>query len=327
MANKQSPVSSERSNSFSDEEIDLRELFSAIWMGRWLVALFMIIFASGSAIYAINQSDVYKAQILLAPSTAGASGGGGVARQFGGLASLAGINLNAGGAVDKTTLAIEVMKSRKFISKFIEKYELLVPLMASKGWSKDSNELQINSELYDKESGEWQLLDSRLTAKPSSGAAYRAFVNALDVSQSKVSSLVTVSMEHFSPFIASKWLENLVNDLNAEMKLKDVSEAEKSIGFLNEQLRKTAIAEMQSVFYQLIEEQTKTIMLSEARDEYVFTVVDPAYPPEHRFKPQRSILVVLGVIIGGILGVFVVLVRYFSNSSDEALSEGEQSVK
>lgn len=325
MANKQSPVSSERSNSFSDGEIDLRELFSAIWTGKWIVALFLSVFTFGSTYYAVNLPNVYKAQVLLAPSTPGASGGGGMARQLGGLASLAGINLNEGGAVDRTTLAIEVMKSRKFISKFIEKYELLVPLMASQGWNKESNKLKVNPDIYDEKSGEWLQIDNALTAKPSLGAAYKAFVDIFDVSQSKESGLVTLTIEHYSPYIASRWLEDLVRDVNIEMKQKDVSEAEKSIVFLSRQLERTEIAEMQSVFYQLIEEQTKTIMLSEARDEYAFTVLDPAYPPENKFKPKRAVIVILGLILGMILGLLFVLIRYFSVDNSAVHSDENQS--
>ena len=49
--------------------------------------------------------------------------GGGLSRmagQFGGLAALAGVSLPGGGA-DRTVLALEVLKSRKFVSEFTAK--------------------------------------------------------------------------------------------------------------------------------------------------------------------------------------------------------------
>ena len=57
-----------------------------------------------------------------------------------GLASLAGVNLSGGGS-DKTALAIEVLKSREFISKYIDKHRILVSLMAAKGWDRSNFEV------------------------------------------------------------------------------------------------------------------------------------------------------------------------------------------
>ncbi len=69
---------------------------------------------------------------------------------------------------------------------------------------------------------------------------------------------------------------------------------------------------MQSVFYQLIEEQTKTLMLAEVSDEYVFKTLSPARVEEQKSKPKR-IVVVLGFILGGFLSLLVVLFRYFTS--------------
>ena len=90
------------------------------------------LFAILSVIYAINQPNIYRATTLLAPASeqGGAGGLAKMAGQFGGLASLAGINLGGGGT-DKTGLALEVLKSRVFIEEFINKHQLIVPLMVA----------------------------------------------------------------------------------------------------------------------------------------------------------------------------------------------------
>ncbi len=66
-------------------------------------------------------------------------------------------------------------------------------------------------------------------------------------------------------------------------------------------------------FYQLIEEQTKNMMLTQVKTEYVLKTVDPAQVPEEKAKPKRALIVVLGTILGGLLSVIIVLTRYFSN--------------
>ncbi|SIQ50716.1 Chain length determinant protein [Shewanella morhuae] len=104
-----------------NDEIDLRELFSVIWQGKWLIIAITTVFAIGSVVFAVMQPNIYKSEALLAPAAEEQGGGlSALASQFGGLASLAGVNLGGKGGTDKTQLAIEVLKSRQFTSEFIQ---------------------------------------------------------------------------------------------------------------------------------------------------------------------------------------------------------------
>jgi LPS O-antigen subunit length determinant protein (WzzB/FepE family) len=113
--------------------------------------------------------------------------------------------------------------------------------------------------------------------------------------------------------MAKEWVDLLVREINAEVKQRDMAEARKSILYLSNQLEKTAISDMKAVFYELIEEQTKTLMFAEVRDEYVFKTIDRAVVPELKVKPKKALICVLGLILGGIVGVLFVLVRYFTS--------------
>ena len=100
------------------------------------------------------------------------------------------------------------------------------------------------------------------------------------------------------------------------MKSQAISEAGKSISYLQGQIEKTRIAEMQQIFYQLIESQTKTVMLAEVRDEYVFRGGDPAVVQEEEAKPKRVLICVLGILLGSMLGVFFVFIRHFIKNNN-----------
>ena len=117
--------------------------------------------------------------------------------------------------------------------------------------------------------------------------------------------------------IATQWLLWLVSDINAAMREQDKADAQRSIDYLSEKLKETQLADMQTVFYQLIEQQTKTIMLAEVSQEYVLKTIDPANAPEEKAKPKRALIVVLGTMLGGIFSVLIVLVRYFSAKSTQ----------
>jgi uncharacterized protein involved in exopolysaccharide biosynthesis len=72
---------------------------------------------------------------------------------------------------------------------------------------------------------------------------------------------------------------------------------------------------MQTIFYQLIEEQTKTIMLANVRQDYVLEVIDPAIVPEEEAQPRRALICVLTTLLGGFLAVIFVLIRGINNKS------------
>ncbi len=305
-------------SSGNDDEIDLAELWSAIWSDKKLIIAVTFLFAVSSVIFAINQPNIYRASTLLAPASeqGGAGGLAKMAGQFGGLASLAGINLG-GGSTDKTGLALEVLKSRIFIENFINKYQLLVPLIAARNWDINTNTLILDDELYDIANKSWvRKVKAPKTSEPSPWESFKAFTEILSVSSDKETGMVTIAIEHYSPEIAKQWLMWLVAEINNTMREQDKSEAQRSIDFLSEKLEETQLADMQTVFYQLIEEQTKTIMLAEVSQEYVLKTIDPANSPDEKAKPGRTIIVVLGTMLGGILSVLIVLVRYFSNNSN-----------
>lgn len=295
------------------DEIDLRELFTAIWQGKWLIIAITTVFAIGAVIYAINQPNTYKSEALLVPASEEQGGGlSALAGQFGGLASMAGINLGGGSGIDKTQMAIEVMKSHQFISQFIQKYKILPDLMAIDSWNIHTGEVKYYKDIYSAETGEWlRNVKPPLKPEPSMQEAYKVFMQLNTISKSNDSGMVTLAIEHQSPQIAKQWVTWLVQEINQEMKKRDVLEAEKSVSFLETKIQQTNVADIRSILFNLIEEQTKIIMFAEVRDEYVFKTIDPALVPEFKAGPKRALICVLGTFLGGILGVMIILIRHF----------------
>ncbi|NMS08182.1 LPS O-antigen length regulator, partial [Vibrio parahaemolyticus] len=89
-----------------------------------------------------------------------------------------------------------------------------------------------------------------------------------------------------------------------------IAEATQNLAYLDAQLEKTAVAEMQSTFYKLIEEQTKSLMLAEVQEEFVFKIVDPAVVSENKVKPNRVMITILGLLLGTMFGVAILLIKY-----------------
>jgi len=291
-----------------DDEIDLREVFRVLWAGRWLIGAITFAATVIAVIVALMLPNIYRAEALLAPNDQeGAGGLSALAAQYGGLASLAGINLG-GGQADKTAMGLEVLKSRKFVSEFIERHDILVPLMAARRWNSETGDLKIDPDDYDSASSKW-IRDVSPPKKtiPSLQEAYEEFMDILSVGQDKKTGFVTVAVEHYSPAVAKQWVDWLIDDLNSSIMRQDVAEAEQAIAYLNKQIEATSLAELHNVFFRLIEEQMKTVMLAKVSNEYLLKTLDPAVAPEKKAKPMRALIVLLSAMLSGILSMFLVL--------------------
>lgn len=300
-----------------EDEIDLRELFGVLWQGKWWVIGITALFAIASVFYALSLPNEYKATAIVAPASE--QGGGGLSKmagQFGGLASLAGINLGSSETTD-AVIAMEVMKTWGFSDDFIKKHELEVAIFAAKGWNQSKNELIINDELYDVSNKKWiRKAPKGKTVEPTSWELYEKFKENLSISQDKDSGLINIGFMHYSPEYAQKITQWLIEDVNALLKERSLNDATKNINYLEEQIKRTPLSGMQTVFYSLIEEQTKTKMLAEVSDEYVFKNVSEARTPEEKSSPQRALICILGTMIGGLLSLLVLLILHLTKNKD-----------
>ena len=298
-----------------DDEIDLRELFSVLWEGKLTIALVTALSAVISVSVALYLPNKYTSEALLAPRAEGGVGGGlgQLASQYGGLASLAGINIGGLGEGGKTAIAIEMLKSREFFGEYLYDH-VLVDLMAAEGWDRALDKSILDPSIYDSATLTWvRDIGPEFQIKPSVQEAHDDFVeSSLSVSEDKQTGFVTLAVTHFSPSVARDWVILIVNGVNNAVRARDVEEAENSIAFLNEQRQKTSLVSLTEVFAELIEQQTKTVMLAAASEEYVFQVIDPPVAPELKSEPSRALICILGVLLGGMLSVVFVLIRHYA---------------
>jgi uncharacterized protein involved in exopolysaccharide biosynthesis len=269
-----------------------------------------------SVIYALSLPDQYKASAVVAPTNSGGSSLGALAGQLGGLASFAGINVGAGES-NETLEAIEIMQSWGFVEEFIQTNNLQVAVYAAVGWEKSTNSLRLDTGLYDIEAKHWLLKSDSGDGRrpPTSWELYKEFQQSVTVSEDKKSGLVSISIEYYSPEIAKQWVDLFIYSINNYMRARRLDQVNRNIEYLKAQIEKTAIAEMREVFYQLVEEQTKSKMLAEASPEYVFITVSRAMIPEETFAPKRALICILGTLLGGMLSVLLVLVTHYSRVS------------
>jgi uncharacterized protein involved in exopolysaccharide biosynthesis len=133
--------------------------------------------------------------------------------------------------------------------------------------------------------------------------------DVLVIEEDPVTGVIRVTTEWEDPEIAAAWANGLVVLANQIVRNRDLTDAERSVAYLQTEIGKTNIVGLQQVLYSLIESEMKTIMLAKVKEEYAFAVVDPAVPPELRSFPHRALLVAIGTTLGGFLALMVILVR------------------
>lgn len=298
----------------SNEELEVSQILKKLWAKKWYILVTSALLSIAAVFYALSLPNVYRSSILLMPNSQeqSASGLAGLAGQFGGLASLAGINIGGGGS-DKTDYALEVIESREFLYKFIEDNQLKLLIMAVDGWDRNTNAYSYDPDIYDPVNKVWvRDVSQPFKPEPSIHETYETFLKEnLSISQNKDNSMVTIAINHVSPYLATSLVQKLVTMINETVKQQDLEEAISSIEYLEQELETTREVGMQTMFYQLIEKQQQTLMLAKVRSDYVLKVVDKAVVPEQKFKPKRSVIVFLGALLGAMISSALILIFSF----------------
>lgn len=287
-----------------EREVNLVEIAQILWKKKWILVAFVLIFSATAAFFSLELPNQYQSQAVLAPVLADDERNmSPLSGQLGGLASLAGFSLSSGN-VSNANISLEVLKSRILINQFIDKHDLLVDLFAASSWNEKEKEINIDRDIYDTDSKSWvREVSSGKTKTPTAWEAYERFSSKLKIHKDEKTGLVTVSLVTVSPKMSANWLSWLIDDLNDYLRKQDVDLARKNLKYLQNQINKTSFSEMKQVFYQLIEQQTKKMMLAEVRDQYAFRVIDPPVVPEDKVGPNRIFITLLGAAMGAIFGV------------------------
>jgi len=275
---------------YMDEPINWREYWQVLIEHKKLIGIITAASTLLATTTAFLLTPIYRAEVLLAPVSEERAGSlSSFAGQFGDLAALAGINL--GTNKDKSAESIAALKSRSLSVAFIEK-ENLKPVLFPRQWNAENKK--------------WKDQDD----VPTDWETFKVFDEDIRaVSVDKKTGLVTLSIEWKDPAQAAKWANALVRQVNTRLRNEAIEEAEKSTAYLEKQLASTSSVEIQQAIYRLIETQAKKKMVASARDEYAFTVIDPAVQPEQIAKPRRLIMIVVGLQIGLMLGVLFAFIR------------------
>jgi uncharacterized protein involved in exopolysaccharide biosynthesis len=280
-------MSNERASDDDELEGDLATLWRLAWSRRYFISIWAVSFGLVALYIALTATVIFRAEAVVSAvhdtSMSGKSDSS-MASQLGGLANLVGVNLTPG--EDKGREAQAILQSRHLVEVFIQREHLLPVLSAN-----SRKPLTLWKAVKDFKDG------------------------VLTIREDKRSDLTTISIEWRDPAVAAMWVTKFIAYANEAIRDRALNDSTRNIDYLNKQIEKTNVVEVQRVMYNLIEQETKTLMLANARLEYAFSTVDPAVAPEVKVRPQRSLIVLAGIFLGALVGFAIVFVRQAINKA------------
>ena len=129
----------------------------------------------------------------------------------------------------------------------------------------------------------------------------------------KKTNFITISITHVSPVFAKEFLSLIINELNRLERETDLLKINKKMIYLEEQLNKFEIKAIQDSIFNIMETQLEKKMLTDISEEYFIEILDSPFIPEEKSSPQRSLIVILGSILGFIFSVTFIFLRNINN--------------
>jgi uncharacterized protein involved in exopolysaccharide biosynthesis len=292
-----------------DDEIDLKELFNVLWKHKKLIILVTSFFALGSIFYSLTLTNHYKSEAVL--NIAGASNANTSLSGLGGLASMAGINLPIS-SENKATLAIKIIQSRAFLKHLITFEHIMPSIMAAKSYDHQSKKILFDPKIYNKDDDKWvRKSQKNQQAKPSYLEAYDTYLQQVLISQEKETGFITLSVEHISPIFAKEFLDLIISETNELLRNQDLRESTDAIEFLVSEIPKSSLISMKDAINQLVLSKLEMQMMAKISSEYVLKIIEPPFVPEKKSQPKRTLIVILGTLLGGMFATLWVFIRHY----------------
>ena len=285
--------------------VDLADLFQLIWFGRYFILRFVILLAALGVGVALYLPDRYRSEALFKPAAMEElPGGAGLLEQVG---ALAGFNLGLGMSTN-ADLAVEMLRSRPFLVDFARNRGVVVPLIAATDWDLADGQLILDSKLYDSVAKRWiREVDPPLTPEPTDDEIYAAMKKVVSVEQDHSTGFVRVSVTFLSPTLAQQWLEQMVGDLNEQLRRRDIAVQERSISYLTERLKENTLSGLDAELSELLRNAIRDHMLAKVREEYALETIARPYIPVLKSSPNRALICVAATTIGGLVGIIALV--------------------
>ena len=295
----------------NDDEIDLRELFGALWRGKFLIMLCVIAAIALAALYLRTAERKYTVSYVFKPvatEDAMPSLGG-----LGGLASLAGVSLPSSSSGDFLTFKF-MLKSEEVAQQLMQN-EALIKGVFKREWDGDTQSYRqpADGNLTPYVRGLKKLLtgEGPRDYAPPSAARLAEWLkkDGFSSSEDRDTGFLTLSAETPEPELMIQVMSQVTEETDRLLKERYIASAEQTMGFYQQQLAKARAREHREALAKLIAQEDQKLMLA---SKGTYFVAEPLTEPSvslNPTSPKASLVLALSVVLGGFFGAALVLIR------------------
>ena len=313
------PMASPMDGFAEEEEINLLELWDVVWQKKWFIMGVTLICTLIAVYWTLFVLPVtYKSTAVILPNKTDSSAMSRLSGLVGNLPLP--ISLPGGGKIDRVG---SFLKSRTLQKRLLEKYDLLP---------------RFYPDIWDNETSTW--LMEKEAAKPTVVKALQTNllkgVFSVDVDNDKQTGLISLSWIDEDPAFSALMLGRVIAELQFYLDNEYETDAARERRFVEQQLadatreleyweeqtpsKEMRLAKIQrerlatQTVYAELRKQLELAKITEAREVIDFKILDAPFVPENRFKPQRSKICLLTIIVSGMFSVSLVFGhRYIMN--------------
>jgi hypothetical protein len=272
-----------------DDELDLEGLWKVLIKYKRFIAAFVISITLIAVFYVVNLPTEYKVTVLMLPSNdATGSKGGASYSGISNLASSIGLSIggsNTGALGDR---ALAKLKTKHFLGEYIQE-NFFKPILFGGKWNKKE--------------GRW------IGEEPSNQEASELLLSMLTIfsDPNDKSGMTSLILKWKDTGNLTK-MKNIVNGLVSHINIKAAQstklEAKNRIIFLEKELKNTSVLEFKMMLYSLMEHQMQKVMMADSKEDFVFTMIDPATDPLHPEDNHKTLIIVISIFFGFFLSIF-----------------------
>ncbi|MDA7602393.1 Wzz/FepE/Etk N-terminal domain-containing protein [Gammaproteobacteria bacterium] len=298
------------------KEVNLTDIYKFLLSKYRLIIFLTFCVAAISSLVALNLKEIYQSDALvqISESSLSTPSQGQSSSGFGGLASLAGIDIGSGGSIKSKTPAYVSAKitSRSFFSHLASFPGVIEGVAADKSFDFESGVMIYDDKKYNSITKEWLRKPSGFKkAKPSDLEAHRIFLQQLSISVDKKTGFITLVFNHSSPFFAKEMLELILDEVNNLQKNEDLIQFEKEMKYLSDMQKTNKLVYLEQSLSLLVVDLVKNQMLADVKDDYLIEYLDKPYMPESRTFPKRTFLVLASTLISMFLIAILLVIHKF----------------
>ena len=294
----------------ADDEIDLRELFTKLWRGRWVIASLCSVALVLASFYLHIAARKYTVSMTFKPVIE--EGAGPNLAGLGGLASLAGVSLPQSGSGDFATFRT-LLRSEEVAERVIAATELL-PAIFKNEW--DAQQAQFRKPprglLGRSLSGLKSILtgdEKRDYIAPNPQRLSIFMDRTLGLSVNNETGFLTVSAESEDPETLVALIVAATEATDQLMKERYIVNAEQTLQFYQSKILTSRSREHREALAKLISAEDQKLMLTSEGRHFVAEPLTRATTSMDPTSPKSVLVLALALVLGLFSGAALVVIR------------------